>query len=100
MRWMRFRACNGEEMPTQSPSQRMRALVALRERCKMNKLFRRSKHLFREIAGTDSDVRRISDALAATSTRRRFILPSQSASYNLLSQVVALPAPGNAEDQK
>jgi hypothetical protein len=52
------------------------------------------------ITGTGDDVRRISDALAATSELRRFILPPQRASYSLLSQVVALPAPGDAEDQK
>ncbi|MFK4489515.1 hypothetical protein [Bradyrhizobium sp. USDA 336] len=41
---------------------------------------------------------RISGALAATSTPPRFALPSQRAFYSLLSQVVALPAPGDAEE--
>jgi hypothetical protein len=65
----------------------------------MNKVFRQSKHLLREHAGTRADNVCISDVLAATSTSRRFALPAQSASYNILSQVVALPAPGDAEDQ-
>ena len=77
-----------------------RALIALRERGKMNKVFRQPKHLLREIAGTGVDVHRISDVLAATSRQQRFALPSQGLRYNLLSQVVALPAPGDAEGQK
>ncbi|MBR0790111.1 hypothetical protein JQ631_13625 [Bradyrhizobium manausense] len=53
-----------------------------------------------EIAGTRDDISCISDALAATSSLRRFTLPSQRAGDSLLSQVVALPAPGDARPKQ
>lgn len=77
----------------------MRTSSALRDLRKVNKLVRQSKHLLRERVGTCTDTGGISAALAATSTLRRFALPRLGASYSLLSQVVALPAPGNAEGQ-
>jgi hypothetical protein len=54
------------------------------ENKKMNKVFRLFKHLLRQHAGTRDDVHRISDALAATPTPPRFILPPHGTSYSVL----------------
>ena len=81
-----------------SPGHHARRLAASPERGRMNKLCRYLKHLLFEIAEPVM-TSAASDALAATSWPQRFALPCHSASDSILSQVVALPAPGDADDR-